>query len=389
MTLKTLRDIPDLKGKRVLVRVDFNVPLDAEGNVKNDKRMRFALPTLKHLLEKGASKLILITHVGRPKGVDPLLKTDKIAAHLQKMLGVAVAKAEGWGEKGLPETPVVLLENIRFHPAEKSKDEAERDAFGRKLASLADLYVDEAFSNCHRKHASMTSVPKFIPGFAGFGVEKEASELTAAIQNPERPLVALVGGLKAEKLNAIRYLLGVADVVLVAGAIAFSLIKAKGGQVGASKVDEEGMTEAGDLVQEILKNPKLHLPKDAVAADAFSATANAKIVAAAAIPEGWMALDIGPKTTAEYEAIIAPAKTVLWFGPIGVFEMEKFAGGTRALGKAVAAAQGRKIVGGGDSAAAVEALNLQNQMTLVSTGGGASLEVMEGKLLPGIEALKR
>lgn len=389
MNLKTLADIKDLKGKRVFVRVDFNVPLDDKGNVKDDKRIKFAVPTLKYLLDNGASQLILATHVGRPKNNEPELKTNVEAAKLGELLGEAVAKADDWGEKGLPKAKIVLLENLRFHAGEKSKDEAERDAFGKQMASLADVYVNEAFSNSHRKHASMTSIPKFIPGYAGFGVEKEVQAISKALSNPDKPLVAIIGGLKADKLPAVKFLMGVADQVQVAGALAFNLLKTRGYKVGASKVDDEGMAEMADIVKEINASDKILLPEDAVVADQFSESANVKEVSVDHIEDGWMALDIGPKTRAKYVKALRKAKTILWFGPIGVFEMAPFAEGTKAIGEAMASGTAVTIVGGGDSASAVKKLGLADKMTLVSTGGGASLEMIEGKKLPGLAILEK
>jgi phosphoglycerate kinase len=389
MKLQTLSDLPDLKGKKVLVRVDFNVPLDESGKIRSDARIKFALPTLEHLLKGGASQLILMTHVGRPKGVDPKLKTDPMATRLGELLKEKVAKIDDWGEKGLPSAKIVMLENLRFHPGEKSKDAAERDAFGKHLASLADLYVDEAFSNCHRAHASMTDVPKYIPGFAGLGVEKEALSMKKALENPEHPLVAIIAGLKADKLGAIHHLLGIADQILVAGALAFSLRKAQGYEVGDSKVDDEGMEEMKAIAEAIIKSPKVKLPEDAVVADKFAADANHKTVDIKSIEKGWMALDIGPKTAEAYAKILESAKTILWFGPIGVFEFEAFASGTKVIGNAMASAKALTIVGGGDSATAVEKLGLTSKMSHVSTGGGASLEMLEGKAMPGLTALMR
>lgn len=388
MNLKTLADIKDLKGKRVFVRVDFNVPLDDKGNVKDDKRIKFAIPTLKYLLDNGASQLILASHVGRPKNNEPEFKTDKQAAKLAELIGVPVAKVDHWGEKDLPKAQIVMLENVRFNTAEKSKDEAERDAFGKQMASLADIYVNEAFSNSHRKHASMTSIPKYIPGYAGFGVEKEVNAIGKAISDPDHPLVAIIGGLKADKLPAVEYLLTVADQVLVAGALAFNLLKTRGYHVGASKVDDEGMTEMDDVVKQVNASSKILLPDDAVVADAFAETANVKVVSIDNIEDGWMALDIGPKTRTKYIEAIKKAKTILWFGPIGVFEMAPFSEGTKAIGEAIAGAKAVSIVGGGDSASAVKKLGLADKMTLVSTGGGASLEMIEGKKLPGLAILE-
>lgn len=385
--MKTLKDLPSLQNKKIIVRVDFNVPLDESGNILSDKRIRAALPTLQCLLQAEVSRLILITHVGRPKNNEPHLKTDPMARHLAELLGQPVAKVDDWGAGGVPDEQVILLENIRFHPGEKSKDEAERDAFGKQLAGLADFYVNEAFSNSHRSHASMTSIPKFIPGAAGLGVEKEVGQIQKAIQNPEHPLVAVIGGLKADKLNAIHYLTGVADDILVAGALAFTLLKSKGKKMGASKIDDEGLDEMAELVNEIKNHPKVHLPVDAVIADQFSADARHQTVSVDEVPDGWMALDIGPETAGHYAAKLKAAKTILWFGPIGVFEIEPFSHGTRLIGHAMAASEALTIVGGGDSASAVESLGLEDKISLVSTGGGASLEMIEGKVLPAIEIL--
>ncbi|MDH5596840.1 MAG: phosphoglycerate kinase [Candidatus Peregrinibacteria bacterium] len=388
MTLKTLADITDLTGKKVFVRVDFNVPLDSEGNIVDDKRIRHALPTINQLLAHGVSQIVLASHLGRPKNNEDHLKTDKVAAKLGELLGEEVAKVDGWGENGLPEAKIVMLENIRFHLAEKSKDESERDAFGEQLASLADLYVNEAFSNSHRKHASMTSIPKFIPGYAGLGVEKEVEAISKAILDPEHPLVAVIGGLKADKLAAVKNLLVTADYVLIAGALAFNLRKAQGHNVGSSKVDDEGMAEMSEVVQEVNASDKVMLPDDAVVADDFSEGAAVKVVGIDEIEDGWMALDIGPETRQKYVTQIREARTILWFGPIGVFEMTPFADGTREIGDAIAQSGAISIVGGGDSASAVKNLGLEEQMTLVSTGGGASLEMIEGKELPALKILE-
>lgn len=385
---KTLRDMPDLEGKKVIVRMP-EVPLDLNGKIKDEKRLRQTLPTLNYLLKKGVSQLVLMLHLGRPKNNETHLKADAVAMALQNMLGEPVMKVNDWGQQGLPKGKIIMLENLRFHPGEKSKDPAEREAFGKALASLADYYVEEAFSNCHRDHASMTSVPKFIPGFAGFAVEHEVKSITEALRNPKRPLVAVMGGLKADKLPAISYLLGVADQILVAGALAFALKKAQGVKVGASKIDDEGMTEMAELVKQVNANPKVLLPEDAVVADQFSADAKSQIVSIDQIPPAWMALDIGPRTIEKYKAALKTAKTILWFGPIGVFEWEAFANGTKFIAEAMIKSGAATLVGGGDSGAAVAKLGLQDQMTLVSTGGGASLMLVEGKELPAIKILER
>lgn len=385
--MKTLQNMPDVSGKKVIIRVDFNVPLDEAGNVQNDKRIRHALPTIKYLLDKGASQLILMTHVGRPKNNEENLKTGKIAKVLSELLGVEVVKVDDWGENGLPEAKVVMLENLRFHPGEKSKDENECNAFGKQLAGMADYYVNEAFSNSHRKHASMTSVPSFIPGFVGFGVEKEVGQIEKALKNPEHPVVAIIGGLKADKLSAIDNLLDKVDTVLVAGALAFTLLKAEGKNMGSSKIDSEGLDQMAELVKRIQSSQKIQLPTDCIIADSFSEEANMKVVSVDNVEDNWMALDLGPETVGHYVAKIAEAKTVLWFGPIGVFEMEKFSHGTKMIGRAIAESGAMSIVGGGDSASAVESMGLEEKMTLVSTGGGASIKMIEGKELPAIKIL--
>jgi len=384
--MKTLKDAPSMKGKKVIVRVDFNVPMDEKGNVRSDKRIRFSLPTIEWLLKKGVSQLILMTHIGRPKNNEPNLKTDKVAEKLGELLKEKVVKVDNWGENGLPSDKIVMLENLRFNPGEKSKDENEREAFCKHLASLADFYVNEAFSNSHRKHASMM-LPKHMSGFAGFGVEKEVTQITDALKNPKHPMVAVIGGLKADKLGAVANLMNIADDVLVAGALAFTLLKAQGKNMGSSKIDDEGLQEMGDLVKVINKAKNVYLPVDAVVADRFAEDANVKTVSVDQVEDGWMALDLGPKTIGEYVAKIKNAKTVLWFGPIGVFEMEPFSHGTRMIGRAIAESGAVSIVGGGDSASAVEKLGLADKMALVSTGGGASLEMIEGKELPAIKIL--
>ncbi|MBU0578025.1 phosphoglycerate kinase, partial [Patescibacteria group bacterium] len=389
MDLKTLKNIPDLSGKKVFVRVDFNVPIDDEGGVRDAKRIRHAIPTIKYLLEKGVSQIILASHLGRPKNNEPHLMTNKVADKLSDLLGQEVVKVDDWGEGGIPEAKIVMLENIRFHPAEKSKNEAERDEFGKHLASLADLYVNEAFSNSHREHASMTSIPKYIPGFVGLGVEDEVEKISKAIESPEHPLVAVVGGLKADKLNAVHNLMNIADKILIAGAISYNLRKLEGYNIGDSKADDEGMSEMADLAQGIINSDKVELPIDAVVADAFSEDANTKVVNIDGIEDGWMALDIGPQTREKYADILSEAKTILWFGPVGVFEMEAFSEGTKAIGKVIAEADAVSIIGGGDSAGAVKKLGLSDKMTLVSTGGGASLTMIEGKELPALAILKK
>jgi len=386
MKLKTLADLPSLIGKKVFVRVDFNAPFK-DGVIQDDRRIRHALPTLNYLLDHGVSQIVLGTHFGRPKDHEPHLKTNLLADTLSSLVARPVKKVDDWGENGLPQDSLIMLENLRFHPAEKSKSELERDQFGRQLAGLVDVYVNEAFSNSHREHASMTSVPKFVSGYAGLGVEREVSAISSAIQNPKHPLVAVIGGLKADKLTAIARLLPIADHVLVAGALACSLLKARGYEIGDSKADDEGMEEYSDLVEGIVASDKICLPTDFIVADSFSETAQIKTVLADVIEPGWMALDIGPQSINAFETKISTSQTVLWFGPIGVFEMKPFSNGTKALGQAIASNQGFSIIGGGDSANAVRQLGLEAQMSLVSTGGGASLKMIEGETLPALDIL--
>lgn len=385
--MRTLNEM-ELNGRTVLIRTGFDVPVDDEGNIKDDKRIRISIPTIRKVLEAGASKVILMWHMGRPKDNEERLKTGKVAARLSELLEEQVAKVDDWGEKGLPDARIVALENVRFNPQEKSKDQAERDEFGKQLASLADIYVNDAYSNCHHDQASMTSVPRFIPGCAGLSVEKEVQTLSSAVNSPEHPLVTIVGGLKAEKLDALSSLIGKSDHILVGGALAFLLLKAQGKDVGSSKIDEEGLEQSAEDLKRLADDPKVILPTDCVVADAFSDDAQAKTVPVDAIEDGWMALDIGPVTTERYKQVLDSARTVLWFGPIGVFEMEKFSAGTREIAQKLASLDAVTIIGGGDSSNAVDSLGLDEKMTLVSTGGGASLTLAQGKELVAVKALE-
>jgi phosphoglycerate kinase len=387
MDVSTLKDM-DFKDKKVIMRLEINVPVADDGTIKNDSRLKISIPSIKYILDKGAKQIIMMGHMGRPKNKEPNLKTDKVAERLGELLGVEAGKVDDWGENGIPDSKVVVLENSRFNPAEKSKDAAERDAFGKQLASLADIYVNDAFGNCHRDQATMTSVPKFIPGCVGLSVEKEVENIGNAIKNPEKPMVAIIGGLKADKLNTIKNLLPITDNILVGGALAFTLLKASGYEVGDSKIDDEGLESLKGLVEEVNKSSKIVLPKDAVVADKFDENANSKIVPIDEIEKGWMALDIGPDSVKEYCDILRNAKTILWFGPIGVFEFEKFANGTKEIADVLAESNAVTIIGGGDSATAVKKLGLADKMTLVSSGGGASLQLIEKGTLPAIEVLK-
>lgn len=384
----TLKDL-DVNGKRVLVRVDFNVPLDKKTNeITDDKRIRESLPTIRYLIEKGA-KTILCSHLGRPDGkVVDSLKMDKVAARLQKFLNKNIKKLNDCvGDyikkeiMGMGNGDVIVLENLRFHAEEEAND-AE---FSRQLAELAELYVNDAFGTCHRAHASTYGVTKYLKSAAGFLVEKELRIMGKAMENPDRPFVAILGGVKiSDKIKVIENLLTKVDKLLLGGAMIFTFYKAQGKDIGASKVDEEGIYVAKKLV----KNNKIILPIDVVIADKFDANANSKVVDVDNMSNDWMGLDIGPKTIENYKQILKDAKTVIWSGPMGVFEFDKFANGTREIAKFLSNIKSTTIVGGGDSAAAVEKFGYADKLTHVSTGGGASLEFFEGKILPGVEALE-
>ena len=392
MAKKTIQDI-DVKGKRVLVRVDFNVPLDAQGNVTDDKRIVAALPSIKYLLEQGA-KVILCSHLGRPKGkVDPQYSLRPVAARLASHLsGVKVVFAEDTiGESAnaaiaaMQDGEVVLLENVRFH-----KEETDNDPeFSRKLASLADIFVSDAFGTVHRAHASTAGVAAYLPAVAGFLIGKELSIMGEALDNPVRPFVAILGGAKvADKIGVITNLLNKCDSLIIGGGMMFTFYKAMGYEIGSSLLDAESIDLARDLMKQAKeKGVNLLLPVDTVVATAFAADAEHKTVKADAIPEGWMGLDIGPESAKLFAETIRAAKTVIWNGPMGVFEFPAFAEGTKAVAQACADCDGTTIIGGGDSASAVKKLGFAAKMTHISTGGGASLEFLEGKELPGVAAL--
>jgi phosphoglycerate kinase len=394
----TLRDV-SVAGKRVLVRVDFNVPLDDSGKITDDTRIRASMPTIYYLLENGAA-VILMSHLGRPKGKpNPKYSLAPVAAHLQELLGAAtpvkfapdcVGPEVREMAHNLQTGEVLLLENLRFHPEEEAND----SDFARQLADLADLYVDDAFGSSHRAHASTEGVAHYLPAVAGMLMERELAILGAALDNPERPFVAILGGAKvSDKIGVISNLLNKVDTLIIGGGMANTFLKAFDYQIGDSLVENDKVKDAEALtVQATLKEVPIMLPTDVVIGDEFSATANHKVVEVRAVPElgGWRILDIGPKTAKEYAAIIRGAKTVVWNGPMGVFEMEPFAAGTRAVAQAMADATengATTIVGGGDSVAAVEQMGLAGKVTHISTGGGASLEFLEGRELPGVAAL--
>lgn len=392
MAKKTIQDI-DVKGKRVLVRVDFNVPLDAEGNVTDDKRIVAALPSVKYLLEQGA-KVILCSHLGRPKGKpDPQYSlrpvANKLASHLPNVKVTFAEDVIGESAKAaiaaMKDGEVVLLENVRFH-----KEETDNDPeFSRQLASLADIFVSDAFGTVHRAHASTAGVAAYLPAVAGFLIGKELSIMGEALENPVRPFVAILGGAKvADKIGVITNLLNKCDSLIIGGGMMFTFYKAMGYEIGTSLLDAESIDLARDLMAQAKeKGVSLLLPVDTVVATAFAADAEHQTVKADAIPEGWMGLDIGPESAKIFAETIRAAKTVIWNGPMGVFEFSAFAEGTKAVAQACADCDGTTIIGGGDSASAVKKLGFASQMTHISTGGGASLEFLEGKVLPGVAAL--
>lgn len=391
MNKKTIEDI-DVRGKRVLVRVDFNVPLDENGNITDDTRIRAALPTIQYLIKNNA-KVILMSHLGRPKGeFDPKYSLAPVAKHLSKLLGQEVIMAKdviGESAKNavanMKEGQVVLLENVRFHK-EETKNDPE---FAKALAQLGDIYVNDAFGSAHRAHASTEGVAHYLPAVAGYLIQKELEVMGKALENPERPFVAILGGAKvSDKIGVIENLINKVDVLLIGGGMAYTFLKAKGYEVGNSLLEEDKVELAKQLMEKAKeKGVKLLLPVDNVVAEEFKADAPHKVVDSDKIEPGWMGMDIGPKTREMFGEEIKKAKTVVWNGPMGVFEMPAFAEGTKAVAKYVSECGGTTIIGGGDSAAAVEQLGFADKMTHISTGGGASLEFLEGKVLPGIAAL--
>jgi phosphoglycerate kinase len=385
---KTIRDI-DVKGKRVLVRVDYNVPIK-DGAVGDDTRIRAAMPTLQYLLDHGAA-VILCSHLGRPKeGPDPKFSLKPVAAHLSKLLGKPVAFAEDCigptaeaAAKALKPGEVLLLENTRFHPEEEKND----PGMSKQLAALAEVYVNDAFGSAHRAHASTEGVAKHLPAVAGFLMEKEIQYLGAAVADPAKPFVAILGGAKiSDKIGVIKNLLTKADVILIGGGMANTFFKAQGYPVADSLVEDEALETAREVVK--LAGPKLRLPVDVVIGDKFDASAAHKSMPTGPIPDGWRILDIGQETIAAYTKVIAGAKTVVWNGPMGVFEFPEFAKGTFGVAKAVADSGAVSIIGGGESVAAIQQSGLAGKITHISTGGGASLEMLEGLTLPGVAALQ-
>ncbi|GIW97635.1 MAG: phosphoglycerate kinase [Pirellulaceae bacterium] len=392
MAKKTIADV-DPNNKVVLMRVDFNVPLDEAGNITDDRRIRMALPSIRSVIDRGG-KLVLISHLGRPKGEGPEPKYSlaPVAKRLSELLNKPVqfatdvvgpdAEAK---VKALQPGDVLLLENLRFHPGEKSGD----PEFAARLASWADIYCNDAFGTCHRQDASMVAVPKAMDGkpkVVGFLVAKEIKYLSEVIANPERPFVAILGGAKvSDKIKVINRLLDVCDRVLIGGAMAYTFALAQGGRVGNSLVEPDKVDLAKELIAK--GGDRLVLPVDTHCGDSFSPDCHKMIVKAGEIPDGWEGLDIGPETARKYAEIIHQAKTIVWNGPMGVFEMPPFDEGTKAVAQAIAESEATSIIGGGDSAAAIEKLGFADKVTHVSTGGGASLAMLEGEKFEAVELL--
>ena len=375
--MRTLDDL-DVDGKRVLVRVDFNVPLDEDRNITDDARIRAALPTLKELRSKGAKQLVLLAHLGRPKGRDETFSLQPAASRLAELLGAPVELVPDVDTPATGE--VVMVENVRFFAGETSND-ADLAA---RYAALADVYVNDAFGAAHRAHASTEAVAHLLPSAAGRLLEREVKTLNGILSEPKRPLVAVVGGAKVtDKIGVLKAFLEQADTVLVGGAMCFPFFKASGHSVGASLCEEAGIEPA----RELLGNAKLQLPSDLVAGRSFAADTEVRQLDGVDVPDGWMGLDIGPATAERYGATIAQAGTVFWNGPMGAFELAPFAAGTKRVAEAMAATAATTVVGGGDSAAALAQFGLADQVDHLSTGGGASLELIEGKALPGVQAL--
>jgi phosphoglycerate kinase len=381
--LRTLDDLGDLSGKRVFVRVDFNVPLTRSHPplIGDDARIRAALPTLEELRRRGA-RLLLAAHLGRPKGRDLEFSLAPVAARLTQLLGTDVTLAGDLDQ--VPDDDVVMLENVRFEPGE-TKDDPE---LAQRYAALADAYVNDAFGAAHRAHASTHAIAGLLPSAAGLLLQREVETLQGILADPARPLVAIVGGAKVtDKIGVLEAFLGKADTILIGGAMQFPFFKAQGHQVGASLCEEAGVAPAQRVLAEA-REGQVRLPVDVVCGESFSADTPVTEVDGVDVPEGLMGLDVGPKTAAAYAEVIKGAGTVFWNGPMGAFELAPFAAGTRAVADAVAQTSGTTVVGGGDSAAALAQFGLEDQVTHLSTGGGASLELIEGKTLPGVEVLE-
>ena len=391
MAKKTVRDI-DVAGKRVLVRVDFNVPLDDAGGVADDTRIRAALPTLEYLLDQGAS-VVVMSHLGRPKGeAVESMRLTPVAARLQELLGVEVHKMDAVigeeVEKACAELvpgQVILLENLRFEPGEEDND----PGFAAALSLLGDVYVDDAFGAAHRAHASVTGVAEKLPAVAGFLMEKEVQILQGLIEDPARPFVAVLGGSKiSDKLKVLGSFQELVDIMLIGGGMSYTILKSQGMEIGNSLCEDELLGEVSEVMAMAgEKRAEIKLPTDLVVASEFKEDAECRVVDAEEIPPGWTGMGIGPRTTEEYVQIISKAKTIFWNGPMDVFEWQRFGEGTRAVAEAIAGSSAVTVAGGGDTIAAIEKYGLEDGFTHISTGGGASMELLEGNTLPGVAIL--
>ena len=387
--IPTMKDF-DFENKKVLVRVDFNVPLDDDGDVTEDGRIMAAIPTITFLLEKNA-KIILMSHLGRPKGeIVEKLKMDKVAKKLSDLLDREVIKLDDCIGQEVKEKinemknkDIVLLENLRFHAEEENNDEE----FAKELASLANVYVNDAFANCHRNHASMTTITKFLPSCVGFLVKKEITILTKIITNPEKPFIAIIGGAKPDKIEVIENLLNIADKIIIGGVLANTFLKASGLNIGKSKFDEESLETAKELLKKFMD--KIILPIDAFVTDNIEKGTNSRIVDVKKVPDDAIIGDIGAESISFYKKILKQAKTIVWSGPLGAFEFEKFTEGTNEIGLFLSGLNARVIIGGGDSAAAIKKLGLEDKINYISTGGGAFLQFLSGKELPAIKVLQK
>lgn len=393
--MKTVNDI-NFKGKKALIRVDFNVPLDKDNTVTDDSRMRGAKPTILKIMEDGGS-CVLMSHLGRPKNKEEEFSLQHIIEPLSDILGIQVkfvkdcigSEVES-AVSNLQSGEILLLENLRYHPEEAKGD----TAFAEKLSKFGDVYVNDAFGTAHRAHASTAIIAQFFPENKCLGLllASEIENVKKVLEDNQKPVTAIIGGAKvSSKITIIENILDAIDHLIIGGGMAFTFIKAQGGAIGDSLVEEDKQELALEILEAAReKGVDVHLPIDALIADSFSETANTKICQVDSIPDGWMGLDVGPETIENFDAVIDSSKTILWNGPVGVFEMEKFAEGTKALGKSIAKATQNgafSLVGGGDSVAAVQKFNLTDKVSYVSTGGGAMLEMLEGKTLPGIKAL--
>jgi len=390
MDKQTIKDA-DLKDKRVIIRVDFNVPLDKDLNITDDVRMRSALPTIKYVLDEGAKKIILMSHLGRPKGkVKEELRLNPVAERLKELLGEPVLKLDNCVGEQLKKDidnsaeKIILLENLRFHPEEEKND----PSFAKELSSLADIYVNDAFGTAHRAHGSTEGITKYLPSVAGFLLEKEINYLGGTLENPKRPFVVILGGAKvSDKIGVIENLLPKADAILIGGGMAYTFLKAQGQNIGKSKLEQDKLQIAGDLLTKAKeKNVKIVLPVDHLVTESIEPVGKTQIVKD--IPEGLIAVDVGPRTIEDMKAVLKDAKTIVWNGPLGIFETDAFSKGTQEIADFIAKLEDvTSIIGGGDTAAAVAKFKLEDKMAHISTGGGASLEYLEGKVLPGIAAL--